>query len=520
MSSQAKPRQTSLLRGVSTVSLMTFISRISGFIRDIVIARFFGATGEVDAFIVAFKIPNFMRRLFAEGAFSQAFVPILAEYQQRKSHQQVCQFIANVLGNLLSILLPLTLLVCFFSNWAVLVFAPGFDTEGERFVLASFMLKLTFPYLMLISLTALCGAILNTYNRFAIPALTPVLLNITLIFAALVLAPNFNKPIIALAVGVFLAGIIQFLFQLPFLKKDNLCVIPKINWQDAGVKRVLKLMAPALIGVSVAQINLLLDTLFASFLQAGSVSWLYFSDRLINFPLGVFGVAISTVILPHLSKKHAIDASNQFSRSVDWGMRLVLIVAIPSMLALSIFAAPLVIGLFAHGKFDLNDSLNTVLSIQAFSLGVPFFMLVKVLGSAFYAKQNIKTPVKIAIFAVVMNTLFCLLLIKPLAHAGLALASSLSGILNASLLLWFLYKRGGFRFQTGWFKFLVQLVFANIILGILLFYLKGNPEAWYALASIKRLMWLLGDVCMVIVVYFIALYSVGLRLSQFKIRIE
>jgi putative peptidoglycan lipid II flippase len=520
MKSHSGVLPTSLLRSTSVVSLMTFLSRAVGFIRDMVIAQMFGASGEVDAFLVAFKIPNFMRRLFAEGAFSQAFVPVLAEFQKKKSQRDVCRFIAHIFGNLLSILLPLTIVVCLFSETVIMIFAPGFEGGGPRFQLASWMLKLTFPYLMLISLTAFCGAILNTYGRFAVPAFTPVLLNLALIFAALVLTPYFSIPITALAFGVLTAGIIQFLFQFPFLKQNGLLVAPEVNWQDAGVKKVLKLMAPALIGVSVAQINLLLDTFFASFLEAGSVSWLYYADRLINFPLGVFGVAIATVILPHLSRKHAEDDFANFSRSVDWGMRLVLIIALPSMVSLTVFASPIVMTLFAHGKFDYQDSLSTVAAMQAFSIGLPAFMLVKVFGSAFYAKQDIKTPVKIAIFSVIVNTLLCLILIGPLAHVGLAMASSISGLCNASLLLFVLYKRNEFQFQSGWLAFLAKLFTANLILAAALVVFKRIAGNWFELSTLKQVSFLMADVTFAIVLYFILLYVQGFRVAHFRIKQE
>lgn len=517
--STATIKKTSLLRSTGLVSLMTFISRVTGFIRDILIAHFFGATAGIDAFFVAFKIPNFMRRLFAEGAFSQAFVPVLAEYQKKETEPALKLFLARIIGNLFIVLLGVTIIAVLASPYVIRLFAPGFAQSGSRFLLASQMLKITFPYLLLISLTALSGAILNTYGRFGIPAVTPVLLNICLIVAAIYFAPFFNPPVLALAWGVFIAGIVQLAFQLPFLFKAGLLVLPKIHWQDKGVKRVLKLMVPAMFGVSVAQINLLLDTVFASFLSVGSVSWLYYSDRLTFFPLGVFGVAISTVILPHLSREHAAKSSKSFSSGIDWGMRLILLVGLPSTLGLCLFSKPLLISLLAYGKFTLNDALMTQKSLITFSLGIPGFMLIKILGSAFYATQNIKTPVKIAAIAMVINTLLCLLFIKPLAHAGLALASSLAGVFNAGSLLYLLLKRGHYQPSSGWLKFGSQLLLANMVLILFLVFIKDQVD-WVAAGASLRLSYLFSSVILAFFIYVLSLYVFGMRTHQFRGKVK
>lgn len=511
----AYTKRSSLLRSTSLVSLMTFISRMTGFIRDILIAQLFGAEAAVDSFLVAFKIPNFMRRLFAEGAFSQAFVPVLAEYQQKTDFVKTRRFISHIAGNLLVILFIVTIIGCIYSSYVIRVFTPGFDVGASRFILASYMLKLTFPYLLLISMTALCGAVLNTYGRFAVPAFTPVLLNLSLMVAALWLAPLMETPIIALAWGVLIAGIAQLLFQLPFLFRARLLVLPRIDWHDKGVRRVLVLMVPALFGVSVAQVNLLLDTFFASFLPIGSVSWLYYSDRFVNFPLGVFGVAVATVILPHLSRQNVNEAKQGFARSLDWGIRLILLIAIPSMVSLGLFAKPIVIGLLAYGKFTTQDAIMTSWSLGAFALGVPGFMLVKVLASAFYSQQNIKTPVKVAAFSMVANTLLCLSLMPFLKHAGLALASSISGVLNAGLLLWLLVRRGIFQFQPGWVIYFGQLLFANSVLAIFLLYFHGNIQSWLILAGSQRVLYLLSLILGAMLLYIGMLYLVGIRFRTF-----
>lgn len=510
-------RQFSLLRSTTVVSLITFISRVTGFMRDILIAHLFGAEAAIDAFFVAFKIPNFMRRLFAEGAFSQAFVPVLAEYQQKESEAKIKRFISHISGNLLTILFAITLLAVFFSPSIISVFAPGFDKDASRYHLAYTMLKLTAPYLMLISMTALCSAVLNTYGYFAIPALTPVLLNLCLMGAAVWLAPFFSVPVMALALGVLIAGFAQLFFQLPFLTKTKLFVWPQLDFKDKGVRRVLKLMVPALFGVSVAQINLLIDTIFASFLPIGSVSWLYYSDRFVNFPLGVFGVAIATVILPHLSRRHADACGDRFSKSLDWGIRLVLLIGLPSFVSLFLFGKPLVLSLLTYGHFHFNDATMTSLSLSAFALGVPFFMLVKVLASGFYATQNIKTPVKVAAISMITNTILCFILIKPFAHVGLALASSLSGIINASLLLFLLQKKGVYQRLRGWGRYLLQLMGANLILGVFLYSIRGSGDDWYSLYGLIRISYLALDVSLGVIIYLAALFVLGLRLKHFRI---
>lgn len=508
-------KRTSLLRSGGVVSSMTLLSRVFGFIRDLLIAQLFGATAGIDAFFVAFKIPNFMRRLFAEGAFSQAFVPVLSEYQKKETDEALKRFIANMTGNLGLVLAIITLLALFSTPYIVRVFAPGFAVDGQRFELAASLLKFTFPYLLFISMTALSGAILNTFGRFAIPAFTPVLLNLVLIFAALYLAPQMKPAVMALAIGVFIAGIVQFLFQLPFLYRAGLLVWPRINFHNRGVRRVLWLMVPALFGVSVAQINLLLDTVFASFLPVGSVSWLYYSDRLTFFPLGVFGVAIATVILPHLSREHASGSSKRYSEALDWGVRMTLLIAIPATIGLLVMAKPLLITLLGYGKFSLHDVIMTQKSLMTFSLGLTAFMLIKVLASAFYATQNIKTPVKVGALAMLVNTVLCLLLIRPMAHAGLALASSVAGWVNAGVLLLLLVKNQVYCFQPGWHKYLLQLLLGNGLMACFLV-LAHKWLPWATMHGAYRGLSLFVSVFMAMVIYFSTLFFSGFRLKNIQ----
>ncbi len=510
------PKRQSLLRSTSLVSIMTLFSRLVGFARDMLIAQLFGVQAGVDAFFVAFRIPNLMRRLFAEGAFSQAFVPVLAEYQQTRTLDEVRTFIARITGQLSLVLTMVTVVGVLAAPIIVFIFAPGFGEHSTRSLLAIEMLRLTFPFLMLVSLTALAGSVLNTYGYFGVPAFTPVILNICMILAALYLSPYFAQPIVSLAWGVLIAGIVQLFFQLPFLYHRRLFVRPRLFWADSGVRRVLKLMVPALFGVSIAQINLMVDSIFASFLQVGSVTWLYYTDRLTDFPLGVFGVAIATVILPHLSRQHAEQSKEQFSQALDWGLRSLLLIAVPSALGLVLFSLPLIASCFAYGKFTIFDLLQTQKSLMALASGVPAFMMVKVLASGFYARQDIKTPVKVGALAMVINSLLCLLLIFPLAHAGLALASAVAGYVNCATLLFLLIRRDIYHPSRGWRKFILQLAFANSVIAIYLCWAVGSLEHWIELAMLARLSYLLLHVAVAVGIYLLCLGLVGIRVGQFK----
>ncbi len=511
-----KLKRQSLLRSTSLVSLMTFTSRMMGFLRDMVIANFFGAEASMDAFIVAFRIPNFMRRLFAEGAFAQAFVPVLAQYQKTRSEDDVRVFIARICGHLMSILSLVTLVGIIAAPVIVLIFAPGFHQDSLRADLATQMLRMTFPYLMLVSLTAMAGAILNTYGYFGVPAFTPVLLNISMILAAIYLCPHLPTPVMGLALGVLTAGILQLLFQLPFLYQRGLLVRPRVVKNDPGVNQVLKLMIPALFGVSIAQLNLMVDSIFASFLKIGSVSWLFYTDRLADFPLGVFGVAIATVILPHLSRQHTDQSKAHFSRALDWGLRSIALIGIPAGLSLALYAMPLIVCCFGYGNFLVTDVLQTEKSLFTLALGVPAFMLVKVLASGFYARQDISTPVKVGAFAMLINTLLCALLIWHLQHAGLTLASALAGYLNCGLLLYFLFKRKIYKPSPGWLKYSFQLTLANLGLAIYLLQSKATAEYWLSFTALSRLSILLGHVAIACGIYFLILGLLGLKPSQFR----
>ncbi len=513
-----KPPARGLLRSSGVVGSMTLLSRVLGLVRDMVIARYFGASAGADAFFVAFKIPNFLRRLFAEGAFSQAFVPVLSTYRETRPHDDVRALVNAVAGSLGLVLLGVTLVAMLGAPVLTALFAPGFLDDDVRFGLASDMLRITFPYLLLISLTAFAGGILNSYDRFAVPAFTPVLLNLAMIGAAIGLSPLMTEPVMALAWGVFIAGALQLFFQLPFLMRLGLLPRPKVDYRHDGVRRILKLMAPALFGVSVSQINLLLDTVLASFLQTGSVSWLYYSDRLSELPLGVFGIAIATVILPSLSRKHAAESADQFAATLDWAVRAVLLIGVPAALALALLAEPLIATLFHYGEVTARDVVMSAQSLRAYAAGLLAFMLIKVLAPGFFARQDTRTPVRIGIIAMVANMVFNLALIVPLAHAGLALATALSAWLNGYLLWRGLRKEGAWRSQPGWPVFLLRLGFASGVLVAVVMALSPPVNDWLTNDGWARTQ----DMTLIVgagaLAYFLALAAAGVRVRHFRHR--
>lgn len=475
-----------------------------------VIARYFGASTGADAFFVAFKIPNFFRRLFAEGAFSQAFVPVLADVREKGGLAAVKQLIDAILTRLGGILLLLTAFGVFGSTLWMWVFAPGFVDDPEKFQLAADMLSITFPYLLLISLVAFSSAILNTYQQFAVPAFTPVFLNLVLISFAIWVSPLLDIPVMALAWGVLVAGVVQLLFHLPFLKRLGLLPRPSLQ-PNEGVNEVRRLMLPALFGVSVAQINLLVDTVLASFLVTGSVSWLYYSDRLMEFPLGVFGVALATVVLPGLSKKAALKDWQGFEADIDFALRLVLIIGVPATFGLLLLAEPLIISLFFYGAFTEQDVTMSSMSLMAYAFGLLGFILVKILAPAFYARKDMKTPVKIAVAALLTNVVMNLALIGPFAHVGLAAATTLSAFMNAGLLYWFLVKQGIFTPLSGWKKLWFQVGVANAVLIGFVLFLRPETSEWLAFDAWIRLGWLLGLVAGAMGLYGSVLWGLGIN---------
>jgi len=494
-----------LLKSSTSVSSMTLVSRVFGLVRDLVFAQLIGAGAAADAFYVAFKIPNFFRRLFSEGAFNQAFIPILGDYQTHSSRDAVRHLLSRVSGTLGLVLFVLTAVVVVFPEVFTTVFAFGFRDDPAKFTYAADMLQITFPYLLLISMTGMAGAVLNAYDRFAIPAFTPVLLNICLISAAFFVAPNMAVPAYGLAWGVLVAGVVQLLFQLPFLAQMHLLPMPRWGWQDSGVRRILGLMLPAIFGVSVSQINLLLDTLLASFLPTGSVSWLYYSDRLSELPLGVIGIAIATVILPNLSRQRFSADPHEFSRTLDWALRIVFLIGLPAALALIVLSEPILATLFFYGAFDARDLAMASLSLKAYAAGLMAFMLVKVLAPGYFAQEDIKTPVRIGIIAMVTNMVLNLLLVVwlhfvyQIGHVGLALATSAAAFLNAWLLFRGLRKRNIYQPQSdvmglNWPGFAWRLLVASaLMVGLLLFWQNYWPD-WGHWQAAERV-WRLAVVC-------------------------
>lgn len=474
-----------LFKSTAIVSFNTLLSRISGLVRDVVFARFFGADALTDAFFIAFKIPNFLRRLFAEGAFSQAFVPVLTEAKTKGSHEEVKQLTQQVTGTLGLILFVITAIGIIAAPILVMVFASGYLDDQPKLDLTAHMLRITFPYIFFISLTAMAGGILNSYGKFAVPAFTPVLLNLCMIGSAVWLAPQMEQPIVALAWGVFLAGVAQLLFQLPFILQLKLLAFPKWGWREPGVKKIKNLMIPVLFASSVQQLNLLFDVWIASFLVAGSISWLYYADRLVEFPFGIFGVAIATVILPSLSAKHAEADPEKFSHTLDWAMRLVWVIGTPAAVGLFVLSGPMITTIFGYGDFDTHDVKMTQLALMAYSVGLLGFIYVKVLSPGYFARQNTKTPVKIALitvgFKMVLTVLFVVSMVVVEYHAphvGLALATALSAIFNSGMLLRSLRKDGIYKPDKGWFLLIIRVLVGCLAMVAALYYAYDDLHEW------------------------------------------
>jgi len=508
----------SLLRALATVSSMTFISRILGFIRDLVIARAFGAGFATDAFFVAFKLPNLLRRLFAEGAFSQAFVPIFAEYKNRRGEQEARLLVDRVAAVLALALFVVVLIGVLAAPLIIYVTAPGFAATPDKFGLTVDLLRITFPYIFFISLTALAGGILNTYSRFSVPAITPVLLNLSFIGFALWGAPYFDPPVTALAWAVFVGGVAQLALQVPFLARLGLLPRFRLDLRDEGVRRILRLMGPAVFGVSIGQVSLVINMIFASFLVTGSVSWLYYADRLMEFPIGLLGVALGTILLPSLSRHYADRSPQEYSGLLDWGLRLTLLLAAPAAAALALLAVPLVATLFHYGAFGAADVFATRRAVLAYSLGVIGLVMVKVLAPGFYARQDIRTPVKIAIVTLALTQVMNFAFIWPLQHAGLALAIGLGACINAALLLRGLLRRDIYRPQAGWPVFLLKLAIAVYIMGAMLWLASGADASWLAMGAATRAVNLTGVVLLGAASYFMVLWLLGFRLADFSRR--
>ena len=494
---------------------MTMFSRVLGFARDALVARIFGAGVATDAFFVAFKLPNLLRRIFAEGAFSQAFVPILAEYKSQQGEEATRTFVAYVSGMLTLVLALVTVLGMIAAPWVIWATSPGFLRDPDKFELTASLLRITFPYILLISLASLAGAVLNTWNRFSVPAFAPTFLNLSMIGFSLFAAPYFNPPIMALAWAVTVGGVLQLAYQLPHLKKIGMLVLPRINLRDAGVWRVMRLIGTAIIGLSVSQVSLIINTIFASFLVSGSVSWMYYADRMMEFPSGVLGVALGTILLPSLAKSVSSGRLDDYSRLMDWGLRLCFVLALPSTVALGILSKPLIASLFQYGQFTAFDTEMTQRALIAYSVGLMGIILVKVLAPGFYSHQNIRTPVKIAIASLIMTQLMNLAFIGPFKHAGLSLSIGLAACLNAGLLYWQLRKQKMYIPQTGWVLFLTKLVIAVVVMAAVLIGMMWFMPAWDTGNMLMRILRLLLVVVVGAGSYFAALALLGFRVRDF-----
>ncbi len=505
-----------LWRSTVIVSAMTMLSRVLGLVRDIVLLNVFGAGKDFDTFVVAFRIPNFFRRLFAEGAFSQAFIPVLTEYKTSRTHAEVQILISRVFGCLLTAMTLLTFVAMVAAPAIIYLYAPGFHSDTVKFDLAVDMFRLTIPYLLFMSLTAFASSILNSYGSFASPAFSPVLLNVAMIAGAWWLTPYMAEPIMALGWAVVIAGVLQLAIQIPELWKKKLLIPPKIDFKHEGVERILKLMLPALFGVSVTQINLLLNTIWASFMQDGSVSWLYSAERMTELPLGLIGVAIGTVILPSLSARHAEQDQAKFKGMIDWAAKIIMLVGIPASIALFMLSTPIIQALFQRGEFTLEDTQMTALALQCMSAGVISFMLIKVFAPGFYAQQDTKTPVRVGLMAVAANAIlnvvfigFFKLIDWQAEHMALALASSGSALVNAGMLYFYLHQRNIYRFGAHWKKLALQFGFANLTMIVALWYAltwyQGDISQWLRIAEV------LGLCVLGVVAYVLGLYVTGFR---------
>jgi putative peptidoglycan lipid II flippase len=494
------------------------VSRVLGYVRDFYIARFFGASLATDAFFVAFKIPNLLRRMFAEGAFSQAFVPILSGYKQANSPQETRSLIDSVSTLLLLALVVTAALGMAAAPLIVYATAPGFAADPAKYALTVQMLRIVFPYIVFISLVALSAGILNTWNRFSVPAISPALLNISFIVGAAFFAGHFDPPVLVLAWAVFIGGLLQLAFQVPFLVKLGLMPRWRLDFSHPGVRRLLLLMVPAAFGVSVSQVSLLINQIFASFLPTGSVSWLYYADRLMELPAGVLGVAVGTILLPSLSKYHAGAQHAEYGRLLDWGLRITVLLAVPSAAALAVLALPLIAMLFHYGRFSAEDAWMTRQALVAYSAGLVGMILVKILAPGFYARQNIATPVKIGMVTLALTQAMNLAFVGPLRHAGLALAIGLGACLNAALLYRYLRRDGIYTPQPGWSVFLLKVGAAVGFMAVVLFTTMGEPTWWLAAPWQHKVPAILGLVALGAAVYGGCLVALGFRPRDFSRR--
>ena len=503
-------KKNKIIQNLFNFSSLTIISRVLGFIRDTMIAKFFGVSIATDAFFVAFKLPNLLRRITAEGAFSQAFIPTISDYRL-KSKKEFHQFLNKVVSLLSFSLLIITLVGIFASPWLIHISAPGFNSGSYQFNLASDLLKITFPYIFFISVVAMFGGVLNTLGKFSAPAFSPVFLNLSFIIAAIFLRDFFEEPVTVLAWAVFFGGIFQLLFQYPFIRKVGWKPEFDLDFQNKGVWKILKLMSPAIIGVSVVQISLLINTVFASFLEKGSVSWLYYADRLMEFPAGVLGVALSTIFLPALSSSFAKKNKKEFNFLLNWSTKLGLLVSIPAAAGIAVLSIPLISTLFLYGKFTDIDLEMTNSALQAYSFGLIGLIMIKVFAPVFYSQKNISTPVRIAIFTLFITQASNLILIPHFQHTGLALSISIGAIFNAFILFIAINRGKFFNFEKGIIVLLFKIIMATLVMVIFLNVIKPDPNYWASLNFFGRALSLTGLVILGVIIYLVSLFCLGIR---------
>ena len=513
-----KARQGGMLRSTAVFSVMTFISRIAGYARDAITAALFGAGPAVSAFVVAYRIPNYLRRIFAEGSFASAFVPVLSELKQKGDQKALQEFLDHVAGALLAVVVVVSGMGMLLAPWVARLFLMFAPEGAERVTLAAEMLRITFPYLTFISMTALAGAVLNSFRHFGLPALTPVLHNLAMIAAMLFLAGYLDVPEKSMAWGVLAAGVLQVLVLWPAMGRLGIRPKFKFNLRHPSVQRVFKLMLPTIFSSSVSQVNVLVGTAFASALVPAAQAWLYYSDRLIELPLGLFGVAIGTVILPQLSRQHADADSGGYSRSLDWGLRMVMLIGTPAALGLVLLSEPLTASLFNYGQFTELDTRMVSYALIAMSIGIPAFMLSKVLLPAFYARQDTRTPMRAALITVVANVVLTIALVTPLwmmenpyAHTGIAAATALAGIVNAALLWRYLRLAGVYQAQPGWARWMLRIAIALVAMAVVVVGLREWIGEWTDMSAVWRWLWLLAVIAAGSAAYGIVLLAAGLR---------
>ncbi|CUR53846.1 Lipid II flippase MurJ [Serratia symbiotica] len=508
-----------LFKSLISISMITIFSRLLGFLRDVIIAYIFGVSMETDAFFIAFKFPNLLRRIFAEGAFSQVFIPILADYNNYYNQNTTRTFISAIFGILIFTLIFVTILGILFAPWIIYIIAPGFFEIPNKFSLSITLLRITFSYILFISLASFAGAVLSIWNYFSISAFSPILLNLSIIGFTLFATPYFYPKVLALAWAVIVGGILQLICQFFYLYKINMLVFPRIIWKDIGVCRVIHQMIPAIFGVSISQISLIINTIFSSFLESGAISWIYYADRLIEFPSGVLGVTLGTILLPLLSKSYIQGNKNEYSLLIDWGLRLCFLLTLPSAIAFILLSKPLIFSLFQYGKFSIFDSEMTQQILSVYSIGLIGFILVKVLLPGFYSRQDIKTPLKISLITLIITQIMNLIFINSLKHIGLALSISLSAYINSALLYWQLRYQKIFKPQPGWVIFFIKIGFAVFVMSLVLFFLIWMMPLWINGNMLERLLRLLLVIIIGAISYFIVLISLGFRLRDFFYKI-